>query len=96
MSDWNPAEMLGNKPKPLGISLYKELITNNILVLEIDNKGILVEKIFLDKDAMQDLQFTESFTQMSYKKKSFVYDFLSSIRQKINDPLGKKKIKSKK
>ena len=74
----------------------KELITNNILVLEIDNKGILVEKIFLDKDAMQDLQFTESFTQMSYKKKSFVYDFLSSIRQKINDPLGKKKIKSKK
>ena len=30
MSDWNPAEMLGNKPKPLGISLYKELITNSV------------------------------------------------------------------
>ena len=74
----------------------KELITNNILVLEIDNKGILVEKIFLDKNAMQNLKFTESFTQMSYQKKSFVYNFLSSIRQKINDPLGKKKIKSKK
>ena len=30
MSDWNPAEILGNKPKPLGISLYKELITNSV------------------------------------------------------------------
>jgi len=74
----------------------KKLLTNNVLVLEIDNKGILIEKIFLDKNAMQDLQFTESFTKMSYQKRSFVYDFLSSIRQKINDPLGKKKIKSKK
>ncbi len=28
MSDWNPAEMIGDKPSPLAISLYKELITN--------------------------------------------------------------------
>jgi len=73
----------------------KKLITNNVLVLELDNKGILVEKIFLNKDNMQDVKFSESFTKMSFKKKSFVYDFLSSIRKKINDPLGKKKIKSK-
>ena len=30
MSDWNPAEMIGDKPYPLSISLYKELITDNI------------------------------------------------------------------
>lgn len=30
MSDWNPAEMIGNKPRPLAISLYSELITNRI------------------------------------------------------------------
>ncbi len=30
MSDWNPAEMLGNKPSYLGLTIYKELITNNI------------------------------------------------------------------
>lgn len=30
MSDWNPAEMLGNKPNYLGLTIYKELITNNI------------------------------------------------------------------
>ena len=29
MADWNPAEMIGNNPKPLAISLYKNLITDN-------------------------------------------------------------------
>ena len=27
MSDWNPAEMIGDKPYPLSVSIYKELIT---------------------------------------------------------------------
>ena len=30
MTDWNPAEILGVKPNPLSISIYKELITDNI------------------------------------------------------------------
>jgi phosphohistidine swiveling domain-containing protein len=29
MADWNPAEMIGTKPKPLAISLYSELITDS-------------------------------------------------------------------
>ena len=73
----------------------KTLLTNNVLVLEIDNKGILIDKIFLNKDDMKEINFSKDFTEMSFSKKSFVYDFLSSLRQKINDPLGKKKIKNK-
>jgi glutamine kinase len=30
MSDWNPAEIIGTRPKPLAFSLYTELITNDI------------------------------------------------------------------
>ena len=30
MPDWNPAEIIGIRPRPLASSLYKELITNNI------------------------------------------------------------------
>ena len=30
MSDWNPAEMIGVKPSLLSLSLYSELITDNI------------------------------------------------------------------
>ena len=30
MPDWNPAEIIGIKPKPLALSLYKELITDHV------------------------------------------------------------------
>jgi phosphohistidine swiveling domain-containing protein len=30
MPDWNPAEIIGSKPKPLALSLYQELITNHV------------------------------------------------------------------
>ena len=71
----------------------KKLLKNNILLLDIDNKGILSKSIFIDKDKMNEIKFTEDTTQMSYSKNSFIYEFLYSLRQKINDPLGKKKIK---
>ena len=68
----------------------KVLITNNTLILEINTKGLLSQKIFLDKDDMNNLEFSTSFTEMNYSKKSFVYDFLSTMRKKMNDPLGKR------
>ena len=71
----------------------KKLLKNNILLLDIDNKGILSKSIFIDKDKMNEIKFSEDTTQMSYSKNSFIYEFLYSIRQKINDPLGKRKIK---
>ncbi len=30
MPDWNPAEIIGKKPKPLALSLYRELITDHV------------------------------------------------------------------
>jgi len=30
MTDWNPAEMIGNAPRPLALSLYKTLITDGV------------------------------------------------------------------
>ena len=69
----------------------KVLIKNNVLILEINNKGILTEKIFLNKNNMNKLDFTKNFTEMTLTKKSFIYDFLNTLRQKANDPLGKKK-----
>ena len=69
----------------------KDLIQNNVLILEINNEGILKQKIFINKDKMNNLQFTDDTIDMSLTKKSFVYDFLSTLRKKINDPLGKNK-----
>lgn len=39
MPDWNPAEILGVRPKKLSISLYKELITDNIWAHQRMNYG---------------------------------------------------------
>ncbi len=39
MPDWNPAEIIGNKPRPLSISLYRELVTNSIWAYQRDNYG---------------------------------------------------------
>ena len=74
------------------IKLGKEkLITNNVLVLEIDQRGILVKKDFYDIEKMNKIKFSSLKTDSKFSKRSFVYDFLSSMRQKINDPLGKRK-----
>ena len=71
----------------------KELIVNNILVLQIDSKGMLVDKLFYDKDDMKKIDFIKEETAISYSKRSFIYNFVASLRQKIDDPLGKKRIK---
>jgi outer membrane protein assembly factor BamE (lipoprotein component of BamABCDE complex) len=68
----------------------KKLLVNNVLVLEMNNQGILVEKIFLNKTDMNKIEFSKDSIEMSVLKRSFVYDFLSSVRQKINDPLNKR------
>ena len=70
----------------------KELLKNNILLLDIDNRGVLSKNVFLTKEDMNNIKFSEDTTQMSYSKNNFIYEFLYSVRQKINDPLGKKKI----
>ena len=68
----------------------EKLITNNVLVLEIDDLGLLANVKFYDKNTMNDIEFVSTSTDSAYKKRSFVYDFLSSMRQKINEPMKKK------
>ena len=72
----------------------KVLLKNNVLVLEIDDKGLLVKKNFYDLEDIKNIKYDETVTMVNYSKKSFIYNFLSSVRQKIDDPLGKKRIKN--
>ena len=66
----------------------KKIFANNVLLLEIDNKGLLAKKDFFDINNMKKINFSDNKTKNSKSKKSFVYDFLSSMRQRMNDPLG--------
>ena len=69
----------------------RELVVNNVLVLEINEFGLLAKIDFFDINDMNKVNFDKDTTAVSYGKKSFVYDFLASMRQKINDPLGVRK-----
>ena len=81
-----------SKLKNLGkMEIYK----NDVLVLEIDNYGILKSKEFYNIDDMEELKKSKYQTKTGFTKKSFIYNFMSSMRQKINDPLGKRAKKRK-
>ena len=71
----------------------RRIKVNNVLVVEVDNRGILVKKDFYNLNDMNDINLVTNVTEVDYQKTSFVYDFLSSMRQKINDPLGKRQKK---
>ena len=68
---------------------------NDVLVLEIDDYGILRKKDFYNKDDMQNIKIVEATTEAGFQRNSFIYDFMSSMRQKINDPLGTRAKKRK-
>ena len=68
---------------------------NDILVLEINNYGVLKKKDFYNIDDMENLKIVEATTDNEFRKNSFLYDFMSSMRQKINDPLGQRAKKRK-
>ena len=72
-----------------------KLIKNNVLVLEINKYGILEKKIFYDINDLKNLKIAEATTEAGFKKNSFIYNFMSSMRQKINDPLGQRAKKRK-
>ena len=67
-----------------------EISKNDVLVLEINNYGILKKKEFYNKDDMEKIKIVEATTEQGFKRNSFIYEFMSSMRQKINDPLGKR------
>ena len=74
------------KSKSSLFKLGKEVVlTNNVLVLEIDKKGILKNKKFYNIDDQNKINFSDDTTKMS-DKDSFVYSFISSLRYKIDSP----------
>ena len=69
----------------------KKLIANNVLLLEVDNRGMLINKEFLDQDDLNKLKFTNKTTKTIADQESFVSRALSGVITKIDDPLGKKR-----
>ena len=74
------------KSKSSILKLGKEIVlTSNVLVLEIDKKGILKSKKFFNIDDQNELSFNKTETATS-DKDSFIYVVISSLKQKIDSP----------
>ena len=69
----------------------RKLIANNVLMLEIDNRGMLIKKELLKKEDINRLKISQKETNVSDGKESFVIKALSNIIDKMDDPLGKKR-----
>lgn len=61
----------------------KVLIKNNILLLGFDNKGVLIEKNFLDKNDMNEVLFDEITTETFAINDSTSKKFFSSMRKRL-------------
>ena len=83
-------KMTSSELKSLG---KKKLILNDVLILEFNTMGMLVKKDFLSIEDMNNIKITKNKTGVINVKDKFITSFISSLRQKINDPLGVKKAK---
>ena len=67
-----------------------EIYKNDVLVLEFNNLGLLKSKKLYDIKDMENIKIAKDKTETIDKNKSFLYDFMASMRQKVNDPLGQR------
>tara|TARA_B100001059_G_scaffold90466_1_gene89171 strand:- start:120 stop:605 length:486 start_codon:yes stop_codon:yes gene_type:complete len=72
-----------------------KIFKNDVLVLEINDYGILKNKEFYNINDMEKIKIVKAKTEAGFEKNSYVYDIMSSMRQKINDPLGQRAKKRK-
>tara|TARA_Y100000768_G_scaffold364833_1_gene325604 strand:- start:1428 stop:1892 length:465 start_codon:yes stop_codon:yes gene_type:complete len=79
---WIYIERILSKGKyhKLGQNVVKE---NNVLVLTFDKYGVLKEKNLLNKEKLADIKFTKKITENNLSQKSFVQEFLQSIKTKM-------------
>jgi len=69
----------------------KKLLASNVLLLEINNRGMLINKEFLNQEDLNKIAFSKRKTQAYADQESFVSRALSGVITKIDDPLGKKR-----
>ena len=76
------------------LSIFKlgkqKIKTNNILILEINQYGILENKSIINIDEMNKVKFVKTTTTKDFEDKNLLYDVFSSLREKINAPVRKK------
>ena len=71
-------------------SLFKlgaqKIKKNNVLVVELNTSGVLINKKLLNLENMNDVKYLRNETNKEFESKNVLYDVFSSLREKINAP----------
>ena len=63
---------------------------NNVLVINLNEIGIVSKKKFYDINNLNKIKFSKKTTENIYEKNTYLYNLLSSLRDKINAPFKNK------
>tara|TARA_A100000164_G_C21741649_1_gene692579 strand:- start:38 stop:490 length:453 start_codon:yes stop_codon:yes gene_type:complete len=69
----------------------KKLAKNNILIIEFNKMGMVLNKELLNLDNMNDIKKAEATTNKKFDQDNVLSDILSTLREKINAPTRRKK-----
>ena len=69
----------------------KKISKNNVVIIEYNNEGLVINKSLLDINNMKDLEIAEKKTIKKFSQNNLVYDVLSTLREKINAPTRRKR-----
>ena len=92
ISDFNQNKWFYFERLKTNQSLFKlgtqRIKKNNILIVELDDKGILKDKLLLDLNNMNDIKYLKAITSKEFKNNdNLLSGVVSTIREKINAPL---------
>ena len=68
-----------------------EVKKNNVLVVNLNNSGMLIGKKLYNLNDMNDVKYLKKVTNKNFDNQNFIYDVFTSLREKINAPLRNKK-----
>ena len=76
-------------------SLFKfgtqKIKKNNVLIVEINKEGLLINKKILNLNDMNDIRYLKTQTDKDFQNEGVLYDVFSSLREKINAPVRSNK-----
>ena len=64
----------------------KTISRNNILIIEFNKMGLVKDKTLLNLNDMNDIEIAEKKTEKDFTQDNFIYNLLSTLRNKINAP----------
>ena len=69
----------------------QKIVKNNVLVIYLNELGIVSKKEFYNINNLNKIKFSKKNTENIYEKDSYLYNLLTSLRDKINSPFKNQK-----